>query len=89
MGTTEEVSAMPMWGWSSGWAWFGMAMMLVTFLALVVVAAVVVGRLLGPREPGVGSRPAERSAMEILQERFASGEIDEQEFQRRRALLSG
>ena len=81
--------SMPMWGWMSGWAWLGMTVMLVTLLA-VVVAAVVVVRLLGPREqPGSGSRPAERSAMEILQERFASGEIDEEEFQRRRAVLSG
>jgi uncharacterized membrane protein len=53
------------------------------------MAAVVVARLLGPREqPGSGSRPAERSAIEILQERFANGEIDEEEFQRRRELLS-
>jgi len=80
---------MPMWGWMSGWAWVGTMVMLVLLLALVVVAAVVVVRLLGPREqPGAGSRPAPRSAMEVLQERFASGEIDEDEFKRRRALLS-
>jgi putative membrane protein len=81
---------MPMWGWMSGWSWFGMAVMLATLLVLVVVAAVVLVRLLGPRdEPGAGDRPAGRSAMEILQERFARGEIDEEEFQRRRAALSG
>jgi putative membrane protein len=81
---------MPMWGWMSGWAWLGMAVMLVALLALVVVSAVAVVRLLGPRDQrGTGDRPAGRSAMEILQERFASGEIDEEEFQRRRALLSG
>jgi putative membrane protein len=50
---------------------------------------VLVLRLLGPCEqPGAGSRPAPRSAIEILQERFASGEIDEEEFKRRRSLLS-
>jgi putative membrane protein len=73
----------------SGWDWVGMTVMLVLLLALVVVATVVVVRLLGSREqPGAGSRPAPRSAMEILQERFARGEIDEDEFKRRRALLS-
>jgi putative membrane protein len=81
---------MPMWGWMSGWAWLGMAVMLVTLLALVAVAATVVVRLLGPRNrPDGGDRPAERSAMETLQERFARGEIDEEEFLRRRAALSG
>jgi uncharacterized membrane protein len=45
--------------------------------------------LLGPRdEPSAGDRPAGLSAMEVLQERFAKGEIDEEELQRRRALLS-
>ena len=63
---------MPMWGWMSGWAWLGMAVMLVTLLALVVMATVVVVRLLGPRdEPSAGDRPAGLSAMEVLQERFA------------------
>lgn len=80
---------MPMWGWMSGWAWLAMAVMLVAFLVLVVVAATMVTRLLGPPDqPGGGDRPAGRSAMEILRERFASGEIDEEEFQRRRAVLS-
>jgi putative membrane protein len=80
---------MPMWGWMSGWAGLGMAVMLVTLLALVVMGAVVVVRLLGPRdEPSAGDRPAGLSAMEVLQDRFAKGEIDEEEFQRRRALLS-
>jgi putative membrane protein len=73
----------------SGWAWLLMAVMLLAFVALVVVAIVVVGWLFGPRdEPGGGDRPAGRSAMEVLQERFARGEIDEEEFQRR-AVLSG
>jgi putative membrane protein len=80
---------MPMWTWMSGWAWVGMTVMLVILLALVVVATVVVVRLLGSREqPGAGSRSVPRSAMEILEERIASGEINEDEFKRRRGLLS-
>lgn len=80
---------MPMWGWMSGWGWLGLTVMLVLLAAVVVVATAVVVRLLGSREhPGAETRPAPRFAMEIPQERFARGEIDEDEFKRRRALLS-
>src|SRR6266540_1968433 len=82
----EEVSSMPMWGWMSGWGWLVMTVMLLAFVALVVVAIVVVGWLLGPpAEPPAGDQPPGRSPVEILQERFARGEIDEEEFRRRRA----
>jgi putative membrane protein len=78
-----------MWGWTSGWDWVGMTVMMVLLLAVVIVAAVLVVRLLGAGErPGGDTRPAPRSAMEVLQERFARGEIDEDEFKRRRALLN-
>jgi putative membrane protein len=81
---------MPMWGWMSGWGWLAMGVMLFTLVALVVVAVVVVVRLFGPpAEPPAGNQPAGRSPIEILQERFAKGEIDEEEFRRRCAALSG
>jgi len=74
----------------SGWGWLVMTVMLLAFVALVVVAIVVVGWLLGPpAEPPAGDQPPGRSPVEILQERFARGEIDEEEFRRRRAALSG
>jgi putative membrane protein len=81
---------MPMWGWMSGWGWLAMAVMLLTLVALVGLAVVVVVRLFGSATgPGAGSQAPGRSALEILQERFAKGEIDEDEFRRRRAALSG
>ncbi|MFF2511282.1 SHOCT domain-containing protein [Streptomyces sp. NPDC058086] len=83
------------WGW--GWGgWFFMAIFMVLFWALVIAGIVALVRYLtgsrhghqaGPPsssgEPGWGSRRAE----ELLAERFARGEIDEDEYKRRLALL--
>ena len=61
--------------------WFmGPFMMLVT-LGLIIVAIVVVSRLFG-----TGSKSG--SALHILEERFARGEIDRDEFEERRKALS-
>ena len=57
------------------------------FAALLVVGIVVLVRALTER--GVGSGRSGSSALEILEERFARGEIDRDEFEeRRRALRS-
>lgn len=65
-------------GWSWG-AWLLMASMMVAFWALVAWAVVAVIRAVGS-----GHRS---SAIDVLDERFARGEIDEEEYRRRRALL--
>jgi hypothetical protein len=63
----EEVSSMPMWGWMSGWGWLAMTVMLLTLVALMVVAVAVVGRLFGPpTRPPAGNQAAGRSPVEIL-----------------------
>lgn len=73
------------WGWH-GW-WMGPIMWLI-MLALAILAIVALWRVVsggsGPRE-SVGS---DRS-LEILRERFARGEIDEEEFKARRRALGG
>ncbi|MEM7530185.1 MAG: SHOCT domain-containing protein [Pseudomonadota bacterium] len=70
-------------GWSGAWM-MGPFMMLV-FLALIIGAVVLAVRYLGP--------PADRSvdgkAVQILRERFARGEIDQEEFESRRKSLDG
>ncbi len=80
-----------MMDWSNGhWGagdWWAMTLMMVLFWAVVVALALWMIRGLagrGSAEPGA-DRP--RGARELLAERFARGEIDEDEFQRRcRAL---
>ena len=80
-----------MYGWDgNGWgigAWVAMAVLWLFFGGGVF--SVVVLRLGRPHR-GVGpaaQRPPHHDAERILHERFARGEIDEQEFTARRAAL--
>lgn len=77
------------WG-NSGWGagdWVAMSAMMIVFLGALIALAVWVVRSLRshpPQEP----EPAGR-ADALLAERFARGEIDEEEFSRNRDLLRG
>ncbi|HYD76387.1 SHOCT domain-containing protein [Ramlibacter sp.] len=70
----------PMWGWDGGWGWFGL-MHLVWWVLLLAGAIVLVRALLR------GGKPRQDSALQILRERFARGEIDAAEFDQRRQQL--
>ncbi|NIH98791.1 putative membrane protein [Mycolicibacterium fluoranthenivorans] len=79
------------WGWGgmgSG-GWILMTVLMVLFWAAVITAVVLAIRYLtGPRHTSAhppGSGPARAEG--LLAERFARGEIDEDEFQRRMTLL--
>jgi putative membrane protein len=81
-------------GWHGGGDWsymmFGPLMMLV-FVAVVVVVVVLAVRWLGGAGHGaaVASHPhPEKTPIFVLEERFASGEIDRDEFEERRRILS-
>jgi putative membrane protein len=69
-----------MWGWNdAGWAgWLLMTLMMLVFWG--GLAAIVVWLIRQPQRSGGDSKP---SATAILEERFARGEIDEEEFQKR------
>lgn len=73
-----------MWWPDGGWGWGGWLIMTLTMLAFWGFVAWVIVTLV--RQPG--PRPgADRNAEEILAERFARGEIDEEEYRSRRDLL--
>jgi putative membrane protein len=87
-----------MWGntWNGGWTAL-MVIMMIVVAALVIAGIVLLVRALagandaeGPRDSDQGSgetvRPCSR-ALEVLEERYARGEIDQQEFLQRRADL--
>ena len=75
-----------------GMPWYGMVfgpIMMIAVLATIIIVVVLLVRWLGgasnllppPRTP-------EKTALDILKERFARGEIDKQEFEEKKRLLS-
>ena len=79
-----------MWGWhmDGDWGWwmfFGWIWMVV-FWGLIIWGVVTLVSRLSPRE----QQPRdESSAIEILERRYAAGEIDHDEFEERRRRLRG
>jgi putative membrane protein len=75
-----------MW-WGGGWysMIFGPPIMILV-LALVIVAVVLLVRWAGGPWPGAAVQ-RERSPLDFLKERYARGEIDREEYMRRRADL--
>jgi putative membrane protein len=77
-------------GGMGGWGWMFMSLSTLVFLALIagvvwlIVRATATGST-SSRSPATGSAPAR----EILAERYARGEIDEQEYQQRLRTLGG
>ncbi len=70
--------------WDGGW-WIVMALGMILFWALVVAGIVwIVREVCGHRHGGVG-----KTSIEVLDERLAHGEISVEEYEERRALLSG
>lgn len=71
----------------SAWGWVGMLLMLLFWfglIALIVAAVMAWGRRQPPVPP---SEPREDRALTILRERFARGEVTEDEYQRARRAL--
>ncbi len=74
-----------------GWfGWIAGPIMMILFIAVAVGAVVLVVRWLGggPAGGGAGAgTPQGRTALDILKERYARGEIDKEEFEERRRVL--
>lgn len=78
------------WGYGSGWGHmlFGFLIMLAFFGGLVFLIVLGVRWLAGGSPPRAELPSPRRTALEILKERFARGEIDKEEFEERKRLLS-
>lgn len=80
-----------MWGYGpSGWGWLMMILGTLFWVALLALIVVAIMRLWPTPETFRSSAPREDEALSILRKRYASGEIEKEEFeQRRKDLTSG
>ena len=71
--------------WGGGW-FLGPIMMLI-FLAIIVFVVVLLVRWLWPGGSIAQSGANSKSAMNILEERFARGEIEKEEFEEKKRVI--
>ncbi|MFF3951269.1 SHOCT domain-containing protein [Streptomyces sp. NPDC001902] len=79
-----------------GWGWFAMAVGMIVFWAVIITLAVLLIRAFtrpdlpqGPAAPNPPQGPAAPAPTQVLADRFARGEMDEEEYRRRLATLRG
>jgi len=80
-----------MWGYDGfGYGGFGMGIGMLLFWGLIIaVIVVLVVRAFGGSSRGDAPRLPEKTALDILRERYAKGEIDKAEFEQKRNDLKG
>jgi putative membrane protein len=90
-----QVYNRPGWGYGDDWGWgfghmaFG-GLMMVLFWGGIILLIVLAVRWLGAGPHGnPATHPQRKTPREILEERFAHGEIDKEEFEERRRTLRG
>lgn len=73
--------------WGEGYGWMGVGwIVMALFWALVIFGIAALVRVLGTASGG-GAQTPHQTPLEILEERYARGEIDRDEYQQKRADL--
>ena len=75
-------------GWGYGWGVLGMAHMVLWWILLILGIVVLAKWLFGGGFAGNG-RASRKGALEILEERYARGEINRDEFDSKKRDLNG
>lgn len=75
-------------GWAGMGAGMGIGMiaMAIFWILIIVLIAVLIGRLLG--FGGRGGKQPQKTALDILQERYAAGEIQREEYEQKKRDLA-
>ncbi len=73
-----------MYGYGMGWGWFGFILM-IAFWVLAIAGIVYLVKVLAGGRSSTFSK--EETAIDILKKRYARGEIDAEEFSRRKKDL--
>ncbi len=75
-----------MWGYGAGGMIFGTLMMVLVIAAIITLVLLLVRWLAGAAHAPHAGPPA-KTPLDILEERFARGEIDAEEFEERKRVL--
>lgn len=76
------------WMWNGGWGWIVSAAVFTVLFAVVITGIVLGVRYLASSRHGTaGAAPQSRAAEDVLGERLARGEIDDNEYRQRMATL--
>ncbi len=70
--------------WGNGYGMLG-GLMMIVFWGVIIALVVLAVKWVSPNRPDDGR--GKRDALDILRERFAAGEIEEEEFERRKKSL--
>lgn len=79
----QQSDVCPMCEMMAGWGWAGMLLMGLFWIAVLAAVVWLIARLLRGRT----GHPHRNTAEDILRERYARGEIDEQRYERMRSEL--
>lgn len=75
------------YGWNGGWGWMSFGMIGMVLLWIVIIVAIVaLVRLLWKSQDSPAERH-ESTALDILRERYARGDISQEEFERKKHKL--
>jgi putative membrane protein len=80
-----------MWGYEGGYGWhwgFGMLLQMALYWGVLILLIVLLVRWIFGKQSGPVPRAPDKSALDILKERYARGEIGKDEFDQKKRDIS-